>query len=158
MLMQSLLGIFQKLPSKTCRLSLPSWNTLPILPQQGVLVSELQAECKDWNDSFMGKCQPPPLAKVFLGKIAPCSSKWPKLRFLFDREAWFCSHKNCVWTQNMQHITVSIFHQKKTHKEEKQTLVLYSTYLFIPCPQSNPKKCYAKELKENKQTNKQNRN
>lgn len=61
---------FRKLPSKTCRLSLPSWNTLPILPQQGVLVSELQAVCKDWNDSFMGKCQPPLLDKVFLGKIA----------------------------------------------------------------------------------------
>lgn len=49
----------------------------------------------------------------------------------------------------MQHITVSIFHQKKREKEEKQSLVLHSTYLFIPCPQSNPKKCYAKELKEN---------
>lgn len=49
----------------------------------------------------------------------------------------------------MQPITVSIFYQKNRDEEEKLNLMLYSTYLFIPCPQSNSKKCYAKELKEN---------
>lgn len=48
-------------------------------------------------------------------------------------------------TQNVQHTAIPVFHQKK--KRNKVSVMPRSTYLFIPCPQSNAKKCYAKELK-----------
>lgn len=150
MLRQSLVGYFSGscLLRHVCSPSIPG-DTLPILPQQGVLVSELQSECARIEKVILwASVSHSFLPRYSWERFQQCSSKWPKLRFYLTERLDFVSVET-EWTQNMQHITASVFHQKKRDKEEKQSLVLYSTYLFIPCPQSNAKKCYAKELKEN---------
>lgn len=124
-------------------------DTLHTLPQQGVLVSELQFECAGIGMVILRAS----VGHHFLPRYSwercqRCSSTWPKLRFYLTERIDFvsletvCEHKIC-------NILLFQYSIRKRERKRKNSLVLYSTYLFIPCPQSNPKKCYAKELKEN---------
>lgn len=59
-----------------------------------------------------------------------------KLDFVSVETVW--THKTC---------SILLFQYFARKKRNKVSMMPHSTYLFIPCPQSNAKKCYAKELK-----------
>lgn len=74
--------------------------------------------------------------------------------FFWQRSLILFQEKLCGRTKCAAYCCSNISSERKN-----VCLVLYSTYLFIPCPQSNPKKCYAKELKGKRKEEKyQNRN
>lgn len=154
---------FKKLPPERRRLPLPSRGHV----QQGRAANTafsraIQRLCCRWSVHGLQW-----LFYVQVSAMIPCQSVLrknakdlplgePSQGFIWQRSLILFQEKLCGHTKRAAYCYSSISPEKKRNKV---SLMPHSTYLFIPCPQSNAKKCYAKELKRKIKIKKyQNRN